>query len=281
MVALKAFAKINIGLKILNKRPDGYHNIETIFHRVNLCDTLELYEYDKLDLEIENANLPSDDRNICTKTLKLFQNSFGIHLGIKIKLIKNIPIGAGLGGGSSDAAVLLKALPEFFHIEVHNDDLKKIAQQLGADVPYFLENGSAYATEIGNKLEYFTLKLPYWIITITPPIHISTKWAYENLKNTIHEGNNNLKYLLLNNINNNNFLRENIINDFEQLIFQEYPEIKSIKEKLYHYGADFALLSGSGSTVFAFCKDEQLIKKLYETFKVNNFVSITEPYFEI
>ncbi|RCK76559.1 MAG: 4-diphosphocytidyl-2-C-methyl-D-erythritol kinase [Ignavibacteriae bacterium] len=281
MITLKAYAKINIGLRILNKRPDGYHNIETIFHRINLYDILEISENDEISLNIQGINLPTNEDNICIKTVKLFQNNFGIRSGIRLKLIKNIPIGAGLGGGSSDAGILLKALPKFFNIQISNHSLNKLAQQLGADVPYFLNDGSAYATEKGDKLEYFKLSLPYWIITITPPIQISSKWAYENftIDNSI-KIQDNLKNLLLNNINNKENLKEFVKNDFEKLVFDKYPEIKVIKEKLYSYGVDYASLSGSGSTVFAFCKEEELFRKIYEYFKKDYYISITEPNFE-
>lgn len=280
MPPIRAYAKINIGLKILSKRPDGYHNIETIFHRINLYDEMEVFENNKIILETNLADLPTDENNICIRAFKFFKETFNIKSGIKIILQKNIPLGAGLGGGSSDAATLLKTLPEVFNLKLDQNQLFNIAKQLGADVPYFLGNGTAYATGIGDHLEYFELPIPYWIITITPRINISTKWAYENLtvKNYI-TGSNISSDQLKKNIANKIFLKTNIINDFEELVFRHFPLIQSIKENLYFLGADFALLSGSGATVFAFVSDVSVVKNIYNKYKDQYKVSITEPLF--
>lgn len=280
MLPQKAYAKINIGLKILSKRPDGYHNLETIFHRINLYDEIEIFTHDKIVLETNLAELPINDNNICIRAFNFFKEAYNIKSGIKIVLNKNIPIGAGLGGGSSDAATLLKMLPEVFNLNPDDNILEKIAKQLGADVPYFMRNGSAYATGKGDILEYFNLALPYWIITITPHINISTKWAYENLvvKNDFTETQNLLKRISQN-ISDKLYLRNNIINDFEELVFTHFPLIRSIKENLYSFGADFALLSGSGSTVFAFISDSTVVKNIYNHYQDHYTISITEPFF--
>lgn len=275
---LKAYAKINLGLWIINKREDGYHNLQTIFHKINFFDELEVKTSQKTSIETNDNNLPKDGRNLCIKAVRLFNTKFQTNLNVKIILKKNIPIGAGLGGGSSDAAIVLRALSQLTEKKIEHKELMEAALELGSDVPYFLNEGTAFATGRGEILDYFCLSLPYWILTVTPLIHISTKWAYKNLRLKDHQK-NDLRSMILENISNLNLIKDLVTNDFEDFIFENYPEIKNIKKSLYESGAKFALLSGSGSTVFALYEDKEAAEKTQERFKNIYITSLTDPYF--
>lgn len=276
----KAYAKINLGLRILRKRDDGFHDIETVFHRINLFDEITFEDSDSISLECDNPIIPTDDSNLCLQAAKLLKLKYNITTGVHLTLNKNIPVGAGLGGGSSDAACILLNLPKFWGIDAEKDDLFQLASQLGSDVPYFLENGTAYATGSGEKLEYFELDVPYLIVIVYPNIHISTAWAYSNVNLKSYIDNENLKEILIKDINHPEILKKKIQNDFEELVSENYPEIKKLKLNLYESGADFVQMSGSGSSVFAFFKDEQAAIVATTSLKENNKTFLTEPSFK-
>lgn len=179
---VRAYAKINLGLRVVRKRADEFHDIETVFHRINLFDEIELTPHTKgISLRSSNTQLPRDSSNLCVQAALLFQKETNTHKGVDILLQKNIPVGAGLGGGSSDAAAVLFALSELWNTPVPFTTLRELALQLGSDVPYFLLDGTAYATGRGEMLEYFPFEIPYWIATVFPNEQIFTKWAYHNV----------------------------------------------------------------------------------------------------
>jgi 4-diphosphocytidyl-2-C-methyl-D-erythritol kinase len=279
-MAFKAYAKINIGLRILNKRDDGFHNIETVFHRINIFDEIKLLPSDTIVIECNNPEIPLDSSNLCYKAANILQKEFKISTGVKILLQKNIPIGAGLGGGSSDAASILKNLPKFWKIQISKERLHFLATQLGSDVPYFLDEGTAYATGRGEKLEYFPIDIPYWIVLVHPNIHVSTPWAYNHLKLKTRQEGSNFKELLTKNITSPDKMKEFIHNDFEDLVFENFPDIKKIKIKLTEMGADFVQMSGSGSSVYAFFKDKKTAKQTVKTFSPHYPAFLTEPNFK-
>ncbi len=271
---LRTYAKINLGLQVLEKRSDNFHKIETIFHRINLFDEIKFQFADSGVFFSSSSSEIDNENNLCVKAVKLFQGKLKFNFGIKINLEKKIPIGAGLGGGSSDAASILIGLCKFFDIELSNSTLNEIAIQLGSDVSYFLKNGSAYATNRGENLEYFELKIPYWIVVVYPNIHISTLWAYQNIiPNNLKR--KNLKLL----VQNFSYGKEKIKNDFEKTIFEKFPEIQKIKNSFYEFGAMFSLMSGSGSSVFGFFEDELSAKKFFEYNKNQYKTFLTEPNF--
>ncbi len=278
---VKAYAKINLGLRILRKRVDGFHDIETVFHRINLFDEITFENSDNISLECNDPVIPTDDNNLCIRAVKLLKLKYNITTGVHISLKKNIPVGAGLGGGSSDAACILQNLTKFWKIDTEQDDLFQLASQLGSDVPYFLTNGTAHATGRGEKLEYFELDVPYWIVIVFPSIHISTSWAYGNLKLRSIIDNKSLKDILIKHINYPKILKKKIQNDFEELVSENYSDIKKIKLYLYECGAEFVQLSGSGSSVFAFFKEEQVAMATTTSFKENYKTYLTEPSFKI
>ncbi|MBI4811284.1 MAG: 4-(cytidine 5'-diphospho)-2-C-methyl-D-erythritol kinase [Ignavibacteriales bacterium] len=183
-MTLKAYAKINLGLRILRKRDDGYHDIDTVFHRVDLYDEIYLEPSSTIKVFSNESNLPTDEGNLCIRAAQLLREYSGIEKGVNISLTKNIPIGAGLGGGSSDAAATLIGLTKFWEVDVSQIDLYKLALQLGSDVPYFLKFGTAHATGRGEILDYFDINIPHWIVIVYPNIHISTAWAYQEIHNS-------------------------------------------------------------------------------------------------
>jgi 4-diphosphocytidyl-2-C-methyl-D-erythritol kinase len=278
---IRAFAKINLGLQILEKRGDGYHNIETVFHRINLYDDITVREYETagIALSCTDPAVPADSGNLCYTAAKLFFDRIGKAPSIAVHIDKTIPAGAGLGGGSSDAAATLLACNEMYNYPLDGAALSEIAAAIGSDVPYFLHPGSAHARGRGELLEYFTLELPYWIVLANPSIPISTKWAYESFSTDLSLRRIDLKSLLCENIMTPRAWVNTLRNDFESIVFAAYPEIMRIKETLIRGGADFALMSGSGSSVFGLFQDERYAREIADALSRRYGVWITPPFF--
>jgi 4-diphosphocytidyl-2-C-methyl-D-erythritol kinase len=239
-------AKINIGLHVVSKRPDGYHNLETIFYPVQLSDALEMAE--AKETRISFSGLPVDgpsEQNLVLKAYHLFKNEFDLP-PVQFHLHKKIPAGAGLGGGSSDAAFTLKMLNDFFQLRLNSEQLKNYAAKLGADCPFFIENKPAFATGIGDQLSPVKIDLSdYRIVILKPDVSVSTADAYKNIIPAQPEINlQNLAELPVAEWENV------VVNDFEKSVFPLFPEIEKWKKKLYELGAEFASMSGSGSAVF-------------------------------
>ena len=256
---LKAPAKINLFLEILNKRQDGYHNIESIMHTVSLFDILEFEpkEENKIDLIcIGNNNVSNDKNNLVYKAVIKFKEQYNINKGIKIKLKKNIPTGAGLGGGSSDAATTLVALNKIWNVNAGIKELESLGAKIGADVPFFITGGTAKISQIGNVVEKMKTDFNYTFILVKPSFGISTVYAYSRVKfpltnlqkiNTITKCIADGKF----SVKDARFL---FFNRFEDFVFDIYPEIKLIKDTLGSLGC-VSLMSGSGSCVFGLVED--------------------------
>jgi 4-diphosphocytidyl-2-C-methyl-D-erythritol kinase len=262
-------AKINIGLEILNKRTDDYHNINTIFHKICLGDELVIENSEKFEF-IFNSNLQiSKENNIAYKAALEFGKIYELDsLPVRITINKNIPAGAGLAGGSSDAASVFKGLTRFFGFDYNPERLADKAATLGSDVPFFLlYNTSAIGSERGNKLIPFDMHLPYYLLLLMPGIHISTAAAYKSLNRT-GEKISGTDYLKMKDIitDNPREMRNIFKNDFEEPAFKQYPELANIKEQLYEAGAFFASMSGSGSSVYAFFFDAETVETAVEKF---------------
>lgn len=277
----RAYGKINLGLRILRKRSDGYHDIETVFHQIDLFDELSfrLHESDVL-LTSTHPQLPTDSSNLCVKAAHLLRDLTGIQEGVEIILKKNIPIAAGLGGGSADAAVTLLTLARLWNLELSTAELHTLAANLGSDVPFFLVGNTAAANSRGEQLEPLELRLPYWIVLVTPPVHVSTAWAYKMLhrtENAIPQA--GFKSALLEHPHDHQLLARTLTNDFEQVVFEAHPSIRAIKETMLNEGADVALMSGSGSSVFALTKSESIAGRLANRFEQAGRVFLTKPFF--
>lgn len=249
-------AKINLGLNIIEKRPDGYHNLETIFYPINLQDALEVTRRenggDECTLHISGALLEGEpEGNLVVKAYKLLKKDYPEMLPIDIHMFKHIPAGAGLGGGSSDAAHMIKLLNDKFSLGLTTEQMEEYAAQLGADCAFFVQNRPVFATGIGNVFEPVELSLKgYHIILIKPDIFVSTRDAFAEIKPARPAV--SLKEVVKQPIET---WKDSMKNDFEDSVFKKFPEIAAIKDELYDLGAVYAAMSGSGSSVFGIFKE--------------------------
>ena len=260
---VQAPAKINLFLEIINKRPDGYHNIESVMHTVSLFDILEFTEIqeNKIELVCDNMQLSSDvKKNLVYKAAEKIKQQYNINKGIQIKLTKNIPMGAGLGGGSSDAAATILALNKIWNV---NDDIKNLellGAKLGADVPFFMTGGVAKISGIGDVVEKINTKLNLDFVLVKPNFGVSTPYAYSRVKFPLTNFHKISK--IINSLEKGVFdfesAKDLFFNRFEDFIFDEYQEIKQIKEVLEDLGCA-SLMSGSGATVFGLVHDKENI----------------------
>ncbi|MCK4352580.1 4-(cytidine 5'-diphospho)-2-C-methyl-D-erythritol kinase [candidate division WOR-3 bacterium] len=257
----RAYAKVNLGLKIIGKRPDGYHNIESIHQTINFFDELEFSQKEE-GIELISDSPPYGKENICWKAAHLFLDYVTLKTGVKIKLKKQIWLGAGLGGESSCAAQTLLGLNKLFDTPLNSDSLFKLACTLGSDVPFFLKGGTAIVKGRGEIIEPLPRpKSPIWLILVYPGFSISTAWAYKKIKNYLTKGKWDFK-ILIDNIKKGDIesLAKNLHNDFEELTFHKYPVLLKIKKKLLDLGALGASLSGSGSCVYGILRKREEAK---------------------
>ena len=258
-----AFSKINLGLQVLNRREDGYHNINTVFYLINLFDEISFSQSDIIKVETIPDLGISLEENLIYKAGKLFLKTFRISGGFEAVVKKNIPSGGGLGGGSSDAATTIIALNRLYNIDAVYANLHEIVIQVGSDCAFFLSGSRmAKATGRGEKIKYLHSPLKCNIAIVNPGIHVSTPLAYKLLNRTkeVPEEIDFVSIIEQHHDSPVNF-RGKITNDFEDVAFEMHPEIRNIKEKLYSIGADFALMSGSGSTVFGlFTRDIDILE---------------------
>ncbi|MBI1288378.1 MAG: 4-(cytidine 5'-diphospho)-2-C-methyl-D-erythritol kinase [Flavobacteriales bacterium] len=243
-------AKINLGLNVVRKRSDGFHDIESVFYPIPWYDILEIVPESKgsgrVTFTSSGIDIPSDGKpNLCERVYQLMHDEFDL-FSVKMHLHKIVPIGAGLGGGSADAAFAAAMLNDMFDLGLSEERLEAIVSQVGSDCPFFIRNKPAYVTGRGEVLEPFDLDLSgYWIILVNPNIHIGTKEAYAGI--TPSEPEFSLKELLSKDVSE---WKNGVKNDFEASIFPNHPAIEKLKEQLYALGADYASMTGSGSTVF-------------------------------
>ncbi len=243
-------AKINIGLDILRKREDNFHDLESLFYPIQLCDILEVMPSDSFSYSQSGISIAGDiEDNLVVKAFRLLQKSHKLP-EVKIHLHKQIPFGAGLGGGSSDAAFMLSALNDIFELCISRQELKEKAAELGSDCPFFIENTPMLASGRGEILKPHPVSLRGMnLVLVKPDIAVSTAGAYAGISPAVPQ--NKLENLLQEPVST---WKDNISNDFEKSVFQKYPEIKTIKEKLCTMGAEYAAMSGSGSSVFGLFK---------------------------
>lgn len=251
-------AKINLGLDVVSKRPDGYHNLETIFYPIPLEDVLEITVVEDADapdysFTMHNAVFEGDDKdNLVVRAYKILAADHKLPK-VQMALYKNIPTGAGLGGGSADAAFALKMLNEIASLGLSDERLEEYAARIGADCAFFIKNTPAYATGIGNILTPTTCSLQgYTLVLVKPDIHISTKEAYSLVRPAAPE--TPLVEIAKLPVKEWKGLMKN---DFEKSVFAGHPSMERIKENLYAMGAVYASMSGSGSSFFGIFKEEQ------------------------
>jgi 4-diphosphocytidyl-2-C-methyl-D-erythritol kinase len=271
MINIKAWAKINIGLKILNKRVDGFHDIETTMSTINLSDLLTLKEITSgIELEAAGLDVKKED-NLCFRAADLFLERYGVTKGVGITLTKNIPVGAGLGGGSSDAAAVIKGMARLFELHIEDAELMELAADIGSDIPFFIKGGAAYAKGRGEKLNFFRLPRMH-LILYYPGYPISTAWAYEEYDKMLTPG------PVVDNISaGKKKIRKGFAleNHFEKVVFARYPDLLDVKTKLLGTGSFMVSLSGSGSSIFTVVDDSTRAR-------VTKYLdSIGAQYFEV
>lgn len=256
-------AKINLGLNVVSKRPDGYHNIETVFYPIPVKDALEIVRADSFSFT--QTGMPVDaptEKNLVIKALKLLKTTHEIP-ELEIHLLKAIPFGAGLGGGSADAAFMLKLLNDFCKLEIRSEELEHMASAIGADCPFFIRNTPVFASGTGNIFEPVNLSLKgYYLCLVKPNVAVSTPEAYSMVTPVTPPV--SLKEIIKMPVAD---WKKRMVNDFENSVFPKYPVISSIKKTLYEAGALYASMSGSGSSVFGlFEKPVQLKEQFTDCF---------------
>ena len=263
IVTIKAHAKINLGLKILSKRPDGFHEIRTTLQRVSLHDTLRITQSSANPGYTGPAVTAESRDNLCLRAVEAFRKRFGASRSADIQLEKYIPVGAGLGGGSSDAAAVLIALAKIYQIAENDPDLPKIASQLGSDVSFFMTQARAATAEgRGEKLKSTrSLDDRCWILIVYPGFEISTAWAYSVCDKFLTLNKNILKLIGRDlNYSRDKFGDFEMGNDFEKPVFAAYPELSRERDRLLEAGAYHAALSGSGSALFGIFDGEAVTR---------------------
>ncbi|HWD87574.1 MAG TPA: 4-(cytidine 5'-diphospho)-2-C-methyl-D-erythritol kinase [Mucilaginibacter sp.] len=245
-------AKINIGINITARRSDGYHNIETIFYPIKVFDALEALPAEGLTFEASGLGIPGrTEDNLCIKAYHLIKNDYDIP-PVNIHLHKHIPIGAGLGGGSANAAFFIKLIDRLFDLKLSIEQMLDYARQLGADCAFFIESKPVFAYEKGDRFQQISLDLSkYHIALVMPPAHVSTSEAYRGVKPA--QPKQLLKELVTLPVEE---WKSHIKNDFEESVFKNHPVIRGVKAALYETGAIYASMSGSGASVFGIFKQK-------------------------
>lgn len=253
-------AKINLGLHVLGRRPDGYHDIETVFLRIPWVDILHAKRSDEVSMTCTDAELPTDERNLVMKAAALLRREYGVQHGVTFHLEKHIPYGAGLGGGSSDAAAALVLLNTIWDLNLSLEALGKAALELGSDVPFFLGAGTAFGRGRGEQLEPLIdpetdepYRPLYPLVVAVPRVEVPTVEAY-----TMIEPRRTPRPDLREVVRSNDLQRwtDELINDFEQPVLSRYSAIREVKMSLTSAGSAYAALSGSGSAVYAFFEED-------------------------
>ena len=282
-ITLNAYAKINLGLDIVNRLPNGYHTVDMVMNQVELHDTVTIEKADTgffMDMVIESDNsqlldLPCDDSNLCIKAAKAILEYSNVNSGANIHLTKRIPVSAGMAGGSTDAAAALTGLNKLYNLQLTNNQLCDIAVKIGADVPYCIVGGTMRAQGIGEELTPLTPFTPIDILIAKPPVGVNTKIAYsqfDSIDNPYHPDIQSL----VNSINSQKSITDltfHMGNSFEQFIIPERPEIDQLKHIMNTNGALFSLMTGSGPTVIGFFNDKEALNNAFFAVKDSNLAA--------
>ncbi|HAB62368.1 MAG TPA: 4-(cytidine 5'-diphospho)-2-C-methyl-D-erythritol kinase [Lachnospiraceae bacterium] len=270
-IMLKAYAKINLGLDVLGKREDGYHEVRMIMQTIRLYDKLNMKKLNKDEIIIKTnlSYLPTNENNLVYRAIQMLKEEFNIKQGIYVELQKHIPVAAGLAGGSSDAAAALTGMNRLFQLKLTTTDLMQRAVKLGADIPYCILVGTALSEGIGEVLTPLAPMPKAYILIAKPPINVSTKYVYENLildERTNHPDIDGIMEAITS--KDLYGVTNRLSNVLESVTIDKYPVIQEIKDTMIEFGAMNALMSGSGPTVFGVFEDLNLAKKAFYQFKV-------------
>ncbi|MCX7749842.1 MAG: 4-(cytidine 5'-diphospho)-2-C-methyl-D-erythritol kinase [Clostridia bacterium] len=268
-VELKAHAKINLSIDVLRKRPDGYHDVRMIMQTVELHDKVIIEEIDNgIDVVCESRWIPSGSGNIAYKAANLLINEYKISRGVRIKIDKKIPVSAGLAGGSSDAAAVIKGMDKLFSLNLPEQELLRLGKQIGADVPYCIKGGTMLAEGIGEILTELSPLARTDIVLIKPRIGVSTPWVYKNLNLDEIKERPDID-LIIEDIKENRVgnIARNMKNVLETVTIPKYTVIHDIKNQLVELGAVGSLMSGSGPSVFGIFESKEAAKKAFEKIK--------------
>jgi 4-diphosphocytidyl-2-C-methyl-D-erythritol kinase len=270
-INVPAFAKINLGLRVHGRRPDGYHEISTVFQTVSLRDTLSFQTADdgKLELACSDPSIPTDESNLVLRAAAALRERYGVSRGARVELEKVIPAGGGLGGGSADAAVALAALATLWEVETSAGELAEVGARLGADVPFFLYGGTALGTGTGTDIKPLADAPKMHLVVVAPGVHVSTAGAYEALGAPALTKVEPLVNLSVSRTEADfpDSLCGVWSNDFEAVVVRLYPEIGRARERLVESGASRVMLSGSGSSVFGVFESKGEASRARETLK--------------
>jgi len=274
---IDANAKINLALAVKSKRDDGYHELDLIFQEINFSDHLILSKDHRMVFSTDSHELNLESDNICLRAARLLQRDFEIP-GINIHLEKKIPIGGGLGGGSSNAAAVLKGAMRLYDLTINDEHLLSLATELGADVPFFLLGKAAYGTGKGEILAPISIYNGYYILLVLPEMKISTIWAYKNLNLTLTSKYADYKFRVFRfqDLDLSEF-RAEFYNDFENSVFKAHSVLGKLKSKLYDEGASFAAMSGSGAVIFGLFDTEETRAHAFKSMNKDYHCVMAEP----
>jgi len=270
-IEIKSYAKINLILNVLSKREDGYHNIESIMQSISLADKVTISErINGIKIDCDHHYVPTDLESLAYRTAGKILDECNLKKGINIKINKKIPLASGLAGGSTNSATILTGINKLYHLGLTNDRLREIGGELGMDIPFFVQNGTALAYHKGEKVTHFESVQPsLWLVILNPGFEVSTRWAYQNLnfeKNNIKVDRIN-KMIIALKTGKPEEIAKNLYNSFEKSVIRKFPEIGKIKETLINEGALGALMSGSGPTIFGIAKNKDVALKIYSNIK--------------
>ena len=273
-VQVRSPAKVNLFLEVLHKREDGYHELETLFQEINLCDEISVEQIPENQIKVSSnsPDVPTDSTNLVYRAALLFFKQTGISSGIHIHILKKIPVAAGLGGGSSNAAATLKALQSLFQVDLGLETNLVMARQLGADVPFFLKGGSALGRGIGDRLESLKSSKKFFLVLVNPNFKVATANVYRQISLNLTRPNSDITLikdaLARGDISE---LGSRLFNRLEDVVFHKFPALNSMKEALKKSGALGALLSGSGPTLFA------ITEKSEEAIRIQKQIDFLQP----
>lgn len=261
----KAPAKINLSLDVFGRRPDGYHDVEMIMTTIDLYDRIELHSLpeDIINVALWSRYVPNDERNLAYKAAAALKRKYNISKGVYIKIEKNIPVSAGLGGGSTDAAAVLRGLNKLWTLNLSLDELAQIGAEIGTDIPFCIYGKTALATGRGEVIERLPSPPPCWVVLARPDIGVSTRTIFNHYNYQEHASSITKK--VVTSLHEQNFLSlsQSIENVLEDVTFSLYPEVKDMKQKMAKYGATGVLMSGSGPTIYGLVKQQSKAQSIY------------------